>query len=88
MRVHCGPSITERQKAQLIQAKLEANRLQRWTPWFAWYPVRIGEDDCRFMETIERRYKLAEAYQLHSGSVSICKYSVEYRAVAWPEDGM
>ena len=24
-----------------------------WHDWFAWYPVRIGPGDCRWLETVE-----------------------------------
>lgn len=26
-----------------------------WHTWFAWFPVRVGEDDCRWLEKVERR---------------------------------
>ncbi len=88
MRFHCGPSKEERQKAQLVKTQAEAKLLQKWTPWFAWRPVRVGEDDCRFMETVERRYRLAHACKFNSGRVELVRCLPEYRAVAWPEDGM
>lgn len=28
---------------------------RQWRPWFAWRPVRVGDDDCRWLETVERR---------------------------------
>lgn len=27
----------------------------KWHPWFAWYPVRVGPGDCRWLETVYRR---------------------------------
>ena len=38
--------------------KWRANRRLRrsqWHWWFAWYPVKIGRYDCRWLEFIERR---------------------------------
>ena len=29
-------------------------RLEKWHRWFAWYPVRIGNRDCRWLEYVER----------------------------------
>jgi hypothetical protein len=25
-----------------------------WRRWFAWYPVKVGEHDCRWLEWVER----------------------------------
>lgn len=27
----------------------------QWHRWFAWYPVRVGENECRWLEYVERR---------------------------------
>lgn len=26
-----------------------------WHEWFAWYPVRVGRKDCRWLEVVERK---------------------------------
>lgn len=26
-----------------------------WHEWFAWYPVRVGRRDCRWLEKVERK---------------------------------
>lgn len=26
-----------------------------WHRWFAWYPVKIAENDCRWLEYVERK---------------------------------
>jgi len=26
-----------------------------WHRWFAWHPVEVGPNDCRWLEVIERR---------------------------------
>lgn len=30
-------------------------REKEWHLWFAWYPVRVGPHDCRWLEYVERR---------------------------------
>jgi hypothetical protein len=29
--------------------------IQQWHDWFAWRPVRIGPEDCRWLEVVWRR---------------------------------
>lgn len=31
----------------------------QWHPVFAWLPIRVGENDCRWLETVERKYPWA-----------------------------
>ena len=45
MKINCGPTALDQYNASLL-----------WHPWCAWRPVRIGSGDCRWLETIERRY--------------------------------
>jgi hypothetical protein len=45
MRFNCGPTAHEKRIAR-----------RQWHRWFAWFPVRVGSRDCRWLETIERRY--------------------------------
>ena len=33
--------------------KWRARRL--WHPWYAWYPVRVGPLDCRWLVTVQRK---------------------------------
>ena len=44
MKINLGLSLGE---------KIEAKK--RWHYWFAWYPVRVGYKDYRWLETVERR---------------------------------
>lgn len=44
MKFDCGESATER-----------FERLSQWHPWFAWFPVKVGSRDCRWLETVQRR---------------------------------
>lgn len=32
----------------------ENDRQPKWTRWFAWYPIRLSENDCRWLEFVER----------------------------------
>lgn len=44
MKFDCGDS------------KQVKNRKKRqWHQWFAWHPVRVGERDCRWLETVYRK---------------------------------
>jgi hypothetical protein len=27
----------------------------QWRPWFSWFPIRVGPNDCRWMEVVERK---------------------------------
>ena len=62
MRLNCGPTWEER-----IAAK------EKWHRWFAWYPVRVGSGDCRWLETVERIGK----FHIWPGD---CHWTWEYRA--------
>lgn len=44
MKFDCGPS-----------RKTKIKRKESWHDWFAWYPVRLAEHDCRWLETVERK---------------------------------
>jgi hypothetical protein len=46
VKFDCGPT---------RETKLE--RLQKWHLWFAWHPVRLGENDCRWLEWVQRKGK-------------------------------
>lgn len=47
MKWDCGETRAERYE-----------RLSEWHRWFAWYPVRVGSHDCRWLEYVERRASL------------------------------
>lgn len=48
MKFDCGPDA-------LTRLKRKHARLSEWHKWFAWFPTRIAEGDCRWLETIERK---------------------------------
>lgn len=49
MRFNCGP---DRYTRQILKAK----KMMDWHKYFCWFPVRLGEGDCRWLETVERKY--------------------------------
>lgn len=56
MKLNCGLSREAKLAKARIEAESEAIELSKWHQWFAWFPVRIAERDCRVLETVERRY--------------------------------
>ena len=56
MKIDCGPT----------WAKTKA-RKEKWHSWFAWFPVRVGPHDCRWLEWIERKGKHHYSYSTQSG---------------------
>lgn len=57
MKFDCGPSPEVEREARLAAyEQLQAAR-EQWHSWFAWFPVRLGEHDCRFWEQVERRQR-------------------------------
>jgi hypothetical protein len=65
MKFNCGPTWQEKRE-------LEAS----WHPWFAWYPVRVGSHDCRWLEVIERKGTWNGSRYNYAG----CGLHWEYRA--------
>ena len=48
MKFKCGPTVKE------LYKRKEA--MENWHDHFAWWPVKIGPGDCRWLETVQRRY--------------------------------
>lgn len=44
MKWDCGRSWPEEYAAK-----------RQWHSWFAWFPVRVGTHDCRWLELVERK---------------------------------
>lgn len=36
-----------------------------WHRWFAWRPVEVGKNDCRWLETVERKGELIGVFHPH-----------------------
>ncbi len=68
----------------LTHRKKRIQRLQKLHPWFAWYPVKVNDEDWRFLEKVYRRnlmdtctifvYMSKEQYHGHESSGSSIKY--------------
>lgn len=71
MKFDCGKTLGERREdAQTYW--------MQWQPWFAWYPVRVGSHDCRWLEYVERK---AEWVGYACGLVrEFTPYNFAYRA--------
>lgn len=57
MKFDCGPSPEAKREAWLAVSYARRAEREKWHPWFAWFPVRLGEHDCRFWEQVERRQR-------------------------------
>ncbi len=55
MKLNCGPSYEQRRAEKVEALKREIIRLRDWHDWFAWFPVRVAEGDCRWLEVVERQ---------------------------------
>lgn len=55
MRFNCG--LTPETKDRLLREKAERAHaeLSEWHPFFCLLPHRIADNDCRWLETVERR---------------------------------
>lgn len=75
MRFYCK---TVEQKEEEWQRKYE-----NWHCWFAWHPVRIDGNDCRWLEYVDRKLVRSE-YVYESGcseAQNITYWKREYRAI-------
>lgn len=48
MIFNCGPSASERWAARMALIK-------QWHPYFAWLPVRLNDNRCAWLQTVERK---------------------------------
>lgn len=76
MKFNCGLSKNERLIAIV-------GRIRNWHAKFAWLPVRVGDNDCRWLEFVEVRYPRA---CLISKYGQILYSEAEIRcALTWPD---
>lgn len=55
MKFNCGPTPAERRASIAAEAERLYVAWSQWHPNFAWWPTRVGSNDCRWLETIECR---------------------------------
>lgn len=70
MKFDCGPTSEEKDAAR-----------SEWHVWFAWFPVRVGPRDCRWLEYVSRKgtYPIHEAIDYFDCDTSGWTY--EYSAI-------
>lgn len=56
MRLKCGKTKRERLNLHWLACGRRADWLKKWHTVFAWLPVRVGPNDCRWLERVARRY--------------------------------
>lgn len=56
MKFNCGLSKKERKERGNEAYAKELLRITDWHDVFAWKPINIGLGNCRWLETVERRY--------------------------------
>lgn len=73
---------------------------EQWCPWFAWFPVRIGQRHFAWLQTVERRKATSYEfngihrpwyYRLDASSDTWCRdWNITERQAAWKdfEDGL
>ena len=57
MKFNCGMSPEAKAAKKQLEFKKRIESRIEWNRWFAWRPVRVGEEDCRWLEYVERRLK-------------------------------
>lgn len=76
MKFDCGPDKAQRRLNRLRAKEERITALSTWRRWFAWYPVRVGSDDCRWLEVVDVREHWVKLYPYHWKS-----YGKVYRAI-------
>jgi len=91
MRFNCGTKKKKLTHEEII-AKRQAHReyMMNWHLHFAWLPVRIAENECAWLETVERRFPNAGAVKRFMEGTGSPYYSwrwftPEYRAYKAPD---
>ncbi len=62
MKFNCGPTpdphldekLAKWRKTTTIWRNKHWKKWQ-WNKWFAWFPVEVSHNDCRWLEVVERR---------------------------------
>jgi hypothetical protein len=63
VKIKCGPSRDVRLALKRKACEEEALRLKEWHPHFTLRPRQVAENDCRWLEWIERRFVEANVYE-------------------------
>jgi hypothetical protein len=49
MKLDCG------KRSRPVRRELRIRAKCLWHIWYAWFPVRVGPHDCRWLEPVQRR---------------------------------
>lgn len=55
MKLNCGTTFEKRHRDELERLEARLKKLKQWHDVFAFLPVRVGENECRWLETVQRR---------------------------------
>jgi len=80
MKLNCGRTARERLIERLDRKSIRSFELSKWHKWFAWYPIRIGYRDCRWLEYIERKANIINSFNYTHSVYYTEIYSFSYRA--------
>jgi hypothetical protein len=71
MKLDCGPT-------KKTKERLKFEKLSNWHTKFAWLPIRVGDNDCRWLEHYERKGKF-ERFPEYAPVFSDGYWSWEYK---------
>jgi len=66
MKFDCGPTYQEKKAIKDALWTAIVDHKSQWHKWFAWFPVRVGSHDCRWLEHVERRGEWSEYWDTWS----------------------
>lgn len=55
MKFNCGLTLEEKQNQRFQQKVIDHQFNTKWHRVYAWFPVRVGYKDCRWLEYVERQ---------------------------------
>lgn len=56
MKFNCGLSKEHREYLRRLKQEADFEKMRQWHDVYAWWPIRVGENDCRWLETIEEKF--------------------------------
>jgi hypothetical protein len=83
VKFNCGdsPETKERKKKEKFKERIES--LVKWHRWFAWFPVRVDENDCRWLEYVETRLEpVYSSYKILDHSDTWWYQNWQYREIS------
>lgn len=90
MKIYCRciEDVLSRRRREWQAFDLKAKKLRTWRPFFALWPRRVGQNDCRWLEYIEYAFPKAYAWPPEGRSLdeydphlsNAREFDVRYRA--------